>query len=730
MKNNIFKSNLSITIFEFIIIILLLINTFKLFDLFSEISLEKETSFMMRKDLHTLIDTINELEDCIETYVITKDDTYKQQYFEKLKVYTQKEEKVKKIYRDFTDFEKELYNRYKKSVDKLLGIYMKVENIMSIDAEESKKTMLSFIHKNSNKIDFIKTMNQLLGELESRKQADIDKNEADIKTVSIILVLLMGIFIIGNIVIFFILLKENRLKVLTNILLHHETQKKELYKTVFSKSKDGILIVEDGVFVKCNHSAIEMLGYHSKHDLINKTQCFLTPKYQPNGQLSCDNARENTKITLEKGHHSFEQLHTKSNGEPIWIDVVMTDISTEDKSRFLVVWRELDSKKELEKNLTLLKDKAINANKAKSDFLANMSHEIRTPLNAIMGFIELLQENEQDTKKLKYLDIINSSSNNLIEIINDILDFSKIESGNLDIEHIDFNPAKEFSLTRKLFQAKFQEKGIKFFPSRFEMPSSLNGDILRIKQVINNLLSNAIKFTPSGKNIFLDIEYKNERLYVKIKDEGIGISEKYQKNIFKAFTQEDSSTTRKYGGTGLGLTISYKLVKAMGGEIKIKSKIGFGSTFYFDIPIPLGKEIEKPIIKKENSNFNGKKVLLVEDNKANQMFMKIVLKKLELEFDIANDGVEAIQAYKSKKYDLILMDENMPNMNGIEATKEILAIEKDDKLTHTPIVALTANALKGDREKFLNAGMDEYLTKPLNREKLGVVLNEFFTQNN
>ena len=373
------------------------------------------------------------------------------------------------------------------------------------------------------------------------------------------------------------------------------------------------------------------------------------------------------------------------------------------------------------------RDKALEASKSKSEFLANMSHEIRTPLNAIMGFIELLREDEKDKIKLSRLNIINNSSINLLEIINDILDFSKIESGNLVIDKIDFNPQKEFYLTKKLFKARFEEKNIRFLSSYNKLPSSLNGDILRIKQVINNLLSNAIKFTKKDKDIFLDILYTNEKLTVNVKDEGIGIGDEYQSKIFDAFTQEDNTTTRKYGGTGLGLTISYNLVKAMGGELKLKSKLGVGSDFYFSIPLKLGNKIKDDKIKESIEKFNGH-ILLVEDNLANQMFMKVILKKIGLSFDIANDGIEAIEAFKTTKYDLVLMDENMPNMGGIEATKEILKYEKTNNLVHIPIISLTANALKGDRERFINAGMDEYLTKPVNKEKLNLVFEQFLNK--
>ncbi len=383
------------------------------------------------------------------------------------------------------------------------------------------------------------------------------------------------------------------------------------------------------------------------------------------------------------------------------------------------------------KNAKIIAQKSEQANKTKSEFLANMSHEIRTPLNAILGFIDLLKEKEKDKEKLKYIQTIQSSSTTLLGIINDILDFSKIESGNLNVEKIDFNTHEELGTLADLFRAKASEKSVSLsFILDENLPKALKSDPLRIKQIIANMLSNAIKFTPRNGRIELLMKYTEDKLHISVKDNGIGIAKDKQEDIFKAFSQAESSTTRKYGGTGLGLAISSKLVVMLGGELKLESKEGQGSRFYFEIPADIGKFKEQKTAKHlDLETIKGKRILLVEDNKANQMFMSLILKKFGLIFDIANDGVEAVKAYKNNFYDLILMDENMPNLNGIEATKQILKYEKDTKMRHTPIVALTANALKGDRERFIEAGMDEYLTKPLDKEKLSFVLKEFLAQN-
>jgi signal transduction histidine kinase/CheY-like chemotaxis protein len=378
------------------------------------------------------------------------------------------------------------------------------------------------------------------------------------------------------------------------------------------------------------------------------------------------------------------------------------------------------------KQFEVEKDKAINATNSKSEFLANMSHEIRTPLNAILGFIGILKNENNNPESYKYLTIIEQASKSLSQIVDDILDFSKIESGKLEIEKVDFDSKKELELIIHLFEAKCLEKDIKLIINIDPMmPQYINTDPFRVKQIISNLLSNAVKFTDAGKKIYVVIDYKEGNLHVSVKDEGKGIAEEKLEHIFEAFSQEDNSTTRKYGGTGLGLSISSELARLLGGDIKVKSTLGYGSEFYFYIPVAIGKEIK---VKDEvliSRDFSNSKILLVEDNKANQMFMKVIFKKMNVDYEIAQDGLEAIVMFKRSSYDIVLMDENMPNMNGIEATKHILEYERQNTLKHTPIVALTANALKDDRERFLSAGMDDYLTKPLDKNKLLEVFDRF-----
>ena len=380
--------------------------------------------------------------------------------------------------------------------------------------------------------------------------------------------------------------------------------------------------------------------------------------------------------------------------------------------------------RELEKSLKALKE----TQEHKSQFLANMSHEIRTPLNSILGFVDLLCEDESNETKLDYLKTIQKSGAMLLNIVNDVLDFSKIESGKLDIVNEVFITKEFFEHIVSFYKPLMQQAKIDFHYSYDEnLPLYFKSDFLRMKQIIINLLGNAIKFTPKKGHILFDMKLENEKreLEISVTDSGIGIAPENHQKVFELFEQAEKTTTKKFGGTGLGLSISAKLATLLHANINLQSELGKGSKFSLSIPL---KNIHREeiieyefqhnkSIRKEQSSFN-KHILLVEDIVANQKYMSIILKKLDLTFDIANDGLEAVEMYKANRYDLVLMDENMPNMSGIEATQEILKYELKNKLPSTPIIALTANAIEGDRERFLEAGFDEYLTKPINKNEL------------
>ena len=376
------------------------------------------------------------------------------------------------------------------------------------------------------------------------------------------------------------------------------------------------------------------------------------------------------------------------------------------------------------------KQKAESASLNKSQFLAHMSHEIRTPLNAVVGFISVLNEMETDPLKQRYLSIINNASNTLLEIISDLLDVSKIESGKMLLKNDTFSPYDALFLTGELFQAQALESGVSLsIRYKKSLPKYLYGDIGKIKQIFSNLLSNAIKFTPQNAKIKCDIWYKNGNLHIRVKDQGIGISKERQTSIFDPFIQAEGLSESKYHGTGLGLAICQQLTQHMKGTLTLKSKEGKGSTFTLTLPLVESKaEVSEKIEVLPDSILKGKHILIVEDSQTSSLFLSILLENIGIHCDSVKNGREAVEKFLHHKYDLILMDENMPKLSGIDAAKEILSIEKDSALQHTPIIALTAHVLNGDKARFLEAGMDDYLAKPIEAETLKQCLKKFLAK--
>jgi len=377
------------------------------------------------------------------------------------------------------------------------------------------------------------------------------------------------------------------------------------------------------------------------------------------------------------------------------------------------------------KKISTEKQRAEKNEKIREQFLSKMSHEIRTPLSSIMGMSHLLKKNKHLKEQDKYLDAIWKSSENLLVILNDILDLSRLESGKVEIEKVAFYPIDELLKLRELLKYKAEEKGVDLqCDLQEEIPKVLIGDPVRLNQILLNLTGNAIKFTEKGSirvSVGLkEIIDKKAVLKCTIKDTGIGIPKDRLEKIFESFTQADSQTTRKYGGTGLGLTITKQLLLLQNGNISVKSTPGKGSVFTFTIPFEIGEEEEVSSKKTEapEKKLKGLKVLLVEDNEFNIMLVSAELKDFiaRVHIDLAENGKVAVNKVIAHDYDLILMDIEMSEMNGYEAAKAIRKMNAPKN--KVPIIAMTANAMKDDVQKCYDAGMNEFISKPFNPEDL------------
>jgi len=518
-----------------------------------------------------------------------------------------------------------------------------------------------------------------------------------------------------------------------NEVRESETRK----RAIVEASMDCILVTdESGKILEFNRAAEVAFGY-PRQEVIGKDMIdvFVPPELR-------DRQRTNVERYMGAGElgsmlgRRLETSMIRKNGESFLAEMTMQPIPLpHDTTGFAVFVRDITVVKKAEDDLVHAKEAAESANRAKGAFLANMSHEIRTPMNAIIGMTELVLESRLDDEQRDYLQTVLESSNSLLALLNDVLDFSKIESGRADLEETEFNLRQcvEESIRSFLYRAKQKTLGLSFEVSP-DTPEWFVGDPLRLRQILVNLVSNAIKFTDRG-SILVRVQTVSTIedtavLRFEVSDTGIGIPTSKCRKIFEEFEQGDSSTKRRFGGTGLGLAICSRLVQMMQGEIGVDSAEGEGSLFHFTVSLGLPADrprtadtfVTTSVVLSAGSDAprggepaSGLRILLAEDSPANQKLALGLLKKRGHQVVVANSGKEAYDAFLAQPFDLILMDVQMPEMDGFEATVAIRAAERD---SHVPIIAMTAHAMKGDQERCLEAGMDGYIAKPIRAQTL------------
>jgi PAS domain S-box-containing protein len=505
------------------------------------------------------------------------------------------------------------------------------------------------------------------------------------------------------------------------------------YMELVESTETGFVIMDaKGNVLDGNKEFLRLSGYVDIDDVIGKNLSeWICPEF-------LEVFQDGLEVCLDKGFlRDMEVSFLKEGYPPVPVEINAAAAPRNNSIQIMALCKDISERKMIQEELFAAKRSAEDAARAKSDFLANMSHEIRTPLNGIVGMAYLLAETRLDKEQKDYLLNINKSAEVLMTLIEDILDFSKIEAGKLKIEEEPFDLKKTVGDLCASMRYLAVNKGIKLNLSFTGEFWAIIGDSVRIRQVLMNLIGNALKFTEKGS---VDLQVISERisddsLKVKffVKDTGIGISQEKMGDLFEKFTQADSSIKRRFGGTGLGLSIASELVSLMGGSIGAESKEGEGSVFHFEVIFPaFNDKLDSSLdafskrLSDTNLNFSGTpRILVVEDNAVNQKLMEKLLEKLNCHVVLAGNGKLAVEEFQKSSFDLIFMDVQMPMMDGFEATAKIRKLDSQRAQNPIPIVAMTAHALRGDKEKCLASGMSDYLSKPVKKESLLEIISKY-----
>jgi PAS domain S-box-containing protein len=490
------------------------------------------------------------------------------------------------------------------------------------------------------------------------------------------------------------------------------------YGLLFHRTRMGVTRCSpDGRILECNEGAASALGYSSPEELCGKLIQDFYCRLEDRDRLLRD-------LSLHRAVSDYELELRRRDGSRLWVAGSLTTLGP-DGGMIEGAFVDITAIKQAQEELRKAKDAAEAASRAKSEFMANMSHEIRTPMNGILGMTRLALDTDLSPEQREYLDAVEVSASSLLAIINDILDFSKIEAGKLQLENVEFSLGEGIEEIMKSFALSSAERRIGLVWSiEPGLPEVLSGDPVRLRQVLLNLIGNALKFTEEGRVALrvrrLAADQREIVLEFSVTDTGVGIPRERQQAIFEAFVQADNSTTRRYGGTGLGLAIASQLVALMGGGIRLESEPGKGSAFHFTARFGL---VETPRVRPAPAPANsfavrsGLRILVAEDNAINLRIAVRLLEKQGYAAATAANGRQAIQALAREPFDLVLMDVQMPELDGLEAAQAIRAGERATG-AHIPIVAMTAHAMRGDRERCLAAGMDGYVSKPISPDHL------------